>query len=103
MRYISEDGKVFNTEEECLDHENKTRNEEARKKEELEQKEKVRKARYAELVELEAKIEADTSKYNALQKEYLETYCDVKVANLGDLFDLMGYRSYGFPFKLFRK
>lgn len=103
MRYISEDGKVFNTEEECLEHENETRNEEARKKEELEQKKKVRKARYAELVELEAKIAEYTSKYNALQKEYLETYCDVKVADLGDLLDIIGIPNYGFPFKLFRK
>lgn len=39
MRYISDDGKVFNTEHECLNYENKIK-EEAKRKEEIEKKRK---------------------------------------------------------------
>lgn len=39
MRYISDDGKVFNSEHECLDHENKIKEEMMRKEELKKEKE----------------------------------------------------------------
>lgn len=67
MRYISDDGKVFNTEQECLEHENLKRKmlEEERIKKERLEKERAN------------RIEAINKKYEELQKlisEYGKDY-----------------------------
>lgn len=64
MRYISDDGKVLNTEQECCEHGQKFEKEQARKKQlEMERKDR---------------LEIINQKYNELQKlilEYEEDFC----------------------------
>lgn len=67
MRYISDDGKVFNTEQECLLHENI---EKRRVEDERIRKEKVEKER-------KTKLDIINQRYNELQKlvyEYGKEY-----------------------------
>lgn len=76
MRYISDDGKVFNTEYECCEHEKRIR---AEKEEELKRKEKLEtekqtrldniNKKYEELQDLLLEYEKDYS-INAKQKPY---------------------------------
>lgn len=81
MRYISDDGKVFNTEEECLDHENseKKRVEEERiKKEqfETERKELLKEVKglYGAL---EQKVQEYEVKYGLGKKVYFAPFYDI--------------------------
>lgn len=74
MRYISDDGKVFNTEYECCEHENRIRierEEELKRKEELEMKRQNRldniNKKYEELLKLLLEYEKD---YGIRQKPY---------------------------------
>lgn len=99
MRYISEDGKVFNTEGECLDHEHELKEAEVQKAKLAKEKDDRLKAIY----EKQSKIEEAEKELTQMQKSYLEDYCDVKVGELGDFFDMFGIGSYAFPFTLFRK
>lgn len=75
MRYISDDGKIFDTEFECCEHESKVRREkeeELRRKEELEMERqnclKIIKKKYEELQKLISEYEND---YGVRQKPYL--------------------------------
>lgn len=61
MRYISDDGKVFNTEQECLEHENS----EKRKAEELLKKEQFE-------VERKQLLKEINDEYKVLQKKLRE-------------------------------
>lgn len=99
MRYISEDGKVFNTEMECLDHEKVLKAEEDKKNKAAKEKEE----RYQALVDKQNKIIAEEKEFAAMQKSYLEDYRNVKVGELGDLLDVFGIADFAFPFILFRK
>lgn len=99
MRYISEDGKVFNTEMECLDHEKILKAEEDKKTKAAKEKEE----RYKALVDQQNKIIAEEKEFATMQKSYLEDYCNVKVGELGDLLDVFGIADFTFPFTLFRK
>ena len=99
MRYISEDGKVFNTEMECLDHEKVLKAEEDKKNKAAKEKEE----RYKALVDKQNKIIAEEKEFAAMQKSYLEDYGDTKVVALGDLLDVLGVVDFVFPFTLFRK
>lgn len=58
MRYISDDGKVFNTEQDCCDYENRIRRE---KEEELKRKEKLE-------MERQNRLDIINKKYEELQK-----------------------------------
>lgn len=58
MRYISDDGKVFNTEQECCDYENRIRRE---REEELKRKEKLE-------MERQNRFDTINKKYEELQK-----------------------------------
>lgn len=58
MRYISDDGKVFNTEQECCDYENRIKKE---KEEELKRKEKLE-------MERQNRLDAINKRYGELQK-----------------------------------
>lgn len=84
MRYISDDGKVFNTEQDCLEHENsvKKRIEEERiKKEqtEIERKEllKVLKEVNNLYSTLEEKVCEYEKKYGSHQKVYFAPFNDI--------------------------
>lgn len=68
MRYISDDGKVFDTEQECLEHEQKLEQEMVRK-EKLE-------------MERQNRLDSINKKYEDLQKdvfEYKKVYGDTKI------------------------
>lgn len=58
MRYISDDGKVFNTEQECCEYENRIKRE---KEEELKRKEKLE-------MERKNRLDIINKKYEDLQK-----------------------------------
>ena len=58
MRYISDDGKVFNTEQECCEYESRIRRE---REEELKRKEKLE-------MERQNRLDAINKKYEELQK-----------------------------------
>lgn len=62
MRYVSDDGKVFNTEYECCEHENKIRIE---REEELKRKEKLETDR-------QNRLDSINKKYEELQNLLLE-------------------------------
>lgn len=81
MRYISDDGKVFNTEQECLEHENmekKRLEEEKRRKEKLEMERKDRlntiNKKYRELQKLISEYGLD---YGAKQEVYFSPIQDI--------------------------
>lgn len=99
MRYISEDGKVFEAEWECLEHENKLKAKEAEKAKAEQEKQR----RYQEIVDKQNEIVNEEKKLAAMQKSYLEEFCDVKVGELGDMLDMFGITDFVFPFTLFRK
>lgn len=65
MRYLSDDGKVFQTEQECLEHE--TYQKQQLEKAEREKKEQERKA-------LEKKISEKYNELAELEKEYSKKY-----------------------------
>ena len=58
MRYISDDGKVFNTEQECYEYENRIKRE---REEELKRKEKLE-------MERQNRLDTINKKYEELQK-----------------------------------
>lgn len=69
MKYISDDGKVFNTEHECLEHE-KCLEEEKRRKEKLEMERKNR-------------LDSINKKYEDLQKDVSEYKKDYGNTGIG--------------------
>ncbi len=81
MRYISEDGKVFNTEQDCLEHENsvKKRIEEERiKKEQTEiERKKLLKEVNNLYSTLEEKVREYEKKYGSRQKVYFAPFNDI--------------------------
>ena len=77
MKYISDDGKVFNTEQECCEYEQKFRKEKARR----EQLEKERQDRlniinrkYEELQNLLSEYEKD---YGVRQRPYIAPFYEI--------------------------
>lgn len=80
MRYISDDGKVFNTEQDCLKHENseKQRIEEERiKKEQFETERKKLLKEVKDLYStLEKKVYEYEKKYGSRQKVYFAPFYD---------------------------
>jgi len=67
MRYISEiDNKVFNTEQECLEHENAIR----KSREELKRKEKLQMERQSRLDEIYKKVEDYVKDYREFECIY---------------------------------
>ena len=81
MRYISDDGKVFNTEQDCLEHENseKKRIEEERiKKEQFEIERKKLLKEVNDLYNtLEEKVDEYEKKYGSRQKVYFTPFYDI--------------------------
>ncbi len=80
MRFLSDDGKVFNTEQECLNHENflkKKVNEERIKREKIEKERKDRldniKKTYEELEKLISEFYSD---YNIKRELHIAPVCD---------------------------
>lgn len=79
MRFLSDDGKVFNTEQECVMHENfEKRNEEKIKKEKLERERKERldniKKTYEELQQLISEFYRD---YGVKRELHISPACDL--------------------------
>lgn len=77
MRYISEDGKVFNTEQECCEYEQMFEKEQARK-EQLEKERKDKMAainkKYEELQNLLSEFEKD---YGVKQRPYVAPFYEI--------------------------
>ena len=77
MRYISDDNKVFNTEQECCDHEQKMRDGKAMK-EKLEKERQKRiceiNKKYEELQKLISEFEKD---FVVRQKPYFAPVCEL--------------------------
>lgn len=74
MRYISEDNKVFNTEQECLEHENairKSREEELKRKEKLQME---RQNRIDEIYRKDEELRKLVENYKRDYGEYSEFY-----------------------------
>ena len=77
MRYISDDGKVFNTEQECCEYEREIEVEKA-KREKLEKERKSRldaiNKRYEELQTLLSEYEKE---YGVRQRPYVAPFCEI--------------------------
>lgn len=77
MRYISDDGKVFNTEQECCEHERQVENQIA-KREQLEKERQERlksiNKKYEELQNLFSEYEKD---YGVRQRLYIAPFCEI--------------------------
>lgn len=77
MKYISDDGKVFNTEWECCEHERHMENQRV-KREQLEKERKDRLAvinkKYEELQELLSQFEKD---YGVRQRPYIAPFYEI--------------------------
>lgn len=77
MKYISDDGKVFNTEWECCEHERYKKNQKV-KREQLEKERKDRLAvinkKYEELQELLSQFEKD---YGVRQRPYVAPFYEI--------------------------
>lgn len=73
MRYISDDGKVFNTEQECCEYENRIRRE---REEELKRKEKLE-------IERRNRLDTINKKYKELQKLMSDYRKDYSVSLVG--------------------
>ena len=78
MRYISDDGKIFNSERECMDHEN---SEKKRAEQEMIKKKKKKKERQEELelinrryTELQDLINNKEKKHRVKQKVYFSPF-----------------------------
>lgn len=74
MRYISDDGKVFNTEQECCEYENRIRR---KREEELKRKEKLE-------MERQNRLDTINKKYEELQKLIADYRNDYGVRLEGD-------------------
>lgn len=93
MRYISDDNKVFNSEQECLAHENKQREENDKWEKFLNKKGarlKEVKSAYDNFVELYAKYSKDYHEYGALNKDL---DLDVLAQMISDCYDY-GFRNF---------
>lgn len=91
MRYISDDNKVFETEQECLEHENKLREAESKKK-------LLEEERLNDLKELKTLYNKLVEKYNAFQKKNPDTevFTGRDSWVLDDLLRLIDSGLYGF-------
>lgn len=91
MRYISDDNKVFGTEQECLEHENKLREAEIRKKQ-------LEEERLSDIKEIKTLYNNLVDKYNAFQKKNPETevFTGRESWFLDDLMRLVDGGVYGF-------
>lgn len=77
MRYISDDGKVFNTEHECCEYERKMKNERInREKLEIEKQDKIRaiNKKYEELQNLISEFNKD---YGVRQEPYFAPFYEL--------------------------
>lgn len=74
MRYISDDGKVFNTEQECLEHENTERIERAHREAARKNKLEAIRERYNELEKL---IHEYEKSYGSTKEIYFMPFSDI--------------------------
>lgn len=77
MRYISEDGKIFNTEQECCEYEQRVKQEKENKEmweEERKSKLNTINKKYSELQELISEFEEE---YGVRQKPYFAPFYDL--------------------------
>ena len=73
MRYISDDGKVFNTEQECLEHQNTEKKRLEDKRIEKEKYERVKKERWEEINKHNEELMNEIASY---EKDYGVRICD---------------------------
>lgn len=72
MRFISDDNKVFNSKEECLEYENVLKKKEESERIRQEKLESDKKKRYQEIVELRKRLDLLENEYRQDYKDELE-------------------------------
>ena len=92
MRYISDDGKVFNTESECVDHENTVKAEQAEKAQFEREKDEM----YKYILEEQKKV-------NKMKEDYFKKYgneIDLRLITDFDVLRFIYDASFNNPFRV---